>query len=132
MRGSRRLEASKQRLHLPARNLTRGATTWAESLHVATAPVIRSVLVRHGSHEQQKDHCVVHYDAMSPFSVLMARSLAVIELAVSSVLGMTYPCTTAPFHQHRDQGHQPATDRRGDVRRGCAYEGPITAIRLHA
>jgi hypothetical protein len=89
MRGSRRLEASKQRLHLPPRNLTRGATTWAESLHVATTPVIRRVLVRHGSHEQQEDHCTIHHDGMFPFSVLRARSLAVIELAVSSVLGMT-------------------------------------------
>jgi hypothetical protein len=116
MRGSRRLEASKQRLHLPARNLTRGATTWAESLHIATAPVIRRFLVRHGSHEQQKDHCIVHHDVMLLFPVLMAPSLVVIELAVSSVLGMTYPCASAPFHHQRGQGCESTTDRRGTVR----------------
>jgi hypothetical protein len=79
MRGSRRLEASKHGCQ--------ERWSWAtQSLRMATAFVIgRAVLVRHQSHEQQKDHCAVRHDAMFSLSVLMARSLIVIELAAAQV-----------------------------------------------
>lgn len=50
-----------------------------------------AVLVRH-VHEQHRDHCVAHHDVMLPLSLLMVRSLDVIELAAIDSLdsGMTY------------------------------------------
>lgn len=62
---------------------------------------------------------------MFPFSVLTARSLLLIELAVSSVLDMTYLRTAAPFHHQRDQGCELAPEGCGNVRRGCAHEGLV-------